>query len=113
MGFYEIWADQSSYDDLKAAGVILPPYQFAPRPQAWDVQFEQISNNVEFAYSGGTLPLSFDRFDRTTLDFETVTPLTTLKLAAARKKKRERNQNKVMGNHGAPSVCPLSKAKIC
>ena len=112
MGFYEMWANQSSYDALKAAGVILPPYQFAPRPEAWDVQFEQNSNKVEFAYSGGTLPLSFDRFDRTTLDFDTVTPLTTLKLAAARNKKRERNQNKVMGNHGAPSVCPLSKAEI-
>ena len=110
MGFYEIWANQFSYDALKAAGVILPPYQFAPHPEAWDVQFEQNSNKVKLAYLGGALPLSFDR---TTLNFETVTPITTLKLAAARNKKREPDQNRVMGNHGAPSVCLLSKAEIC
>ena len=110
LGFYKIWADQSAYGHLKAAGVILPTCQFAARPQAWDVQFEQNSNNIKHAYFDGTPPLSFDR---TTLNFETETPITTLKLAAARNKKRERNQNKVMGNHGAPSVCPLSKAEIC
>ena len=112
MGFYEIWADQSSYNDLKTAGVILPPYEFAPRPQAWDVKFEQNSNKVKLAYFGGTLPLYFS-FDRTTLNFETKTPITTLKLAAARNKKREPDQNTVMGNHGAPFVCPLSKVEIC
>ena len=58
MDFYEIWTDQSSSNDLKAAGVILPPYRFAPHSQ-WDVDLKQNSNQVELRYSGGTLPLSF------------------------------------------------------
>lgn len=107
MGFYEIWANESSRDALKAAGVILPPCQFARRPQDWDVDFGQNSEEVELKYSGGMFPLSFDR---TTPNFETETPIRALKLAAARNKKREPDQNTVMGNNAAHSVCPLSKA---
>lgn len=114
MGFYEIWANQSSYDALKAAGVILPPYQFAPHPGNWDAQLEQNTNEVKLAYVLKKSPLSFGTlsFDRTTLNFETETPITTLKLAAARNKKREPDQNGVMG-YGAPFVYSLTKVDIC
>ena len=108
MGFYEIWVDESSYNALMEEGVILPPYQFAPRPKDWDVQLERNSNKVKLTYSDETIPLFFDR---TTLNFETVTPITPLKLAAARNKKCEPDQNRVMGWE-APYVCPLSTAQI-
>ena len=113
-GLYEIWTNKSSDDALKAASMRLPAYGFAARPGAWDVEFEPKSNKIKLLYEVKTPIPSTNSllFDKTAKDFESETRITPLKIAAARNKDREPDQNTVMGSNSARSVCPSKKTVI-